>query len=266
MNPEILTTREDDMHDFKLQSLDALRAALAEQTYPGYPTERLTQATGGRRETPFGRYSLPHGAWHTNPDQNDWVGREEALQFQADGLVLDFYNRPVHPWIDQMLADPQIGVVTGKGAYWNWGPNYTADPIIVRVDQEEPHILLIKRADTHQWALPGGFIDPGEDAETAAKREGREETDLDVEVMDSAVTEVYIGPLADLRVTANAWPETTAYRLVLPVEETKDLSLKQYRPSSPEVEAAGWFAASEIDTVLRFGSHSLMTAMALKSL
>jgi len=50
--------------------------------------------------------------------------------------------------------------------------------IIIRVGAG---IVLIKRKNPpHGWALPGGFIDYGESAESAAIREAREETSLDI--------------------------------------------------------------------------------------
>jgi ADP-ribose pyrophosphatase YjhB (NUDIX family) len=58
-------------------------------------------------------------------------------------------------------------------------PISTVDIIIENNDG----ILLIKRKNPPEgWALPGGFVDYGESLESAAVREAKEETGLDVEL------------------------------------------------------------------------------------
>lgn len=51
----------------------------------------------------------------------------------------------------------------------------TVDVALVK----RPHVFLIRRADTGQWAFPGGFVDPKDESlEKAAARELYEETGL----------------------------------------------------------------------------------------
>ncbi len=59
-------------------------------------------------------------------------------------------------------------------------------------------IVLIERKNPPSgWALPGGFVDVGESVETAAVREAREETSLEVRLMEQF--HVYSEPGRDPR-------------------------------------------------------------------
>ncbi|MCM1984112.1 NUDIX hydrolase [Lyngbya confervoides BDU141951] len=60
-------------------------------------------------------------------------------------------------------------------------------------------IVLIHRRDNQRWALPGGFVDWGEDLPTAAGRELREETGLQVQRFGRLVG-VYSSPKRDPRI------------------------------------------------------------------
>ncbi len=64
-------------------------------------------------------------------------------------------------------------------------PYLTVDVIIeLKNETGDDGIVMIERKNPpHGWALPGGFVDYGETLETAAIREAREETSLDVELI-----------------------------------------------------------------------------------
>ncbi len=59
-------------------------------------------------------------------------------------------------------------------------PLLTVDAII----EVEGGIILIKRKNPPPgWAMPGGFVDYGESLEDAVRREAKEETGLDIDIV-----------------------------------------------------------------------------------
>src|SRR5947208_577516 len=69
----------------------------------------------------------------------------------------------------------------GRYLYEYERPSLTVDVVIV-AREPTPRVLLIRRKHepfAHAWALPGGFVDPGETLAAAAARELREETGVE---------------------------------------------------------------------------------------
>ena len=76
-------------------------------------------------------------------------------------------------------------------------PSLTTDIFIF--DDDSNFILIKRKNDPYKdhWALPGGFVEYGESVETAAIREAKEETSIDVEL--KGLVNVYSNPDRDPR-------------------------------------------------------------------
>ena len=74
-------------------------------------------------------------------------------------------------------------------------PLITVDAIIELTDGKL--VLVKRRYPPSGWAIPGGFVDPGESLAEAVRREAREETSLDIEVV--SIFHVYSKPWRDPR-------------------------------------------------------------------
>ena len=103
--------------------------------------------------------------------------------------------------------------MTDRGLLGKWGPNHAADPIVTRWDSAHRlQMVLIKRQDTGEWAIPGGMVDPNEKVSATLEREfGEEAGVLTKEQRDTLFSNgrfIYKGYVDDPRNTDNAWMET----------------------------------------------------------
>lgn len=76
-------------------------------------------------------------------------------------------------------------------------PTPTVDLLIELVDRPETLVLIERKHEPKGFALPGGFVDEGEWVADAAVREAKEETGLDVELVE--LFHVYSDPARDAR-------------------------------------------------------------------
>ncbi|GAA2120631.1 NUDIX hydrolase [Actinomadura alba] len=94
------------------------------------------------------------------------------------GRRIDYYDDPNAPQANSLV--PSVNVV---------------------VENDRGEILLIRRTDNDNWALPGGAIDLGESLTQAAVRETKEETGIDCEI--TGLVGIYTDPKHVMHYTSN---------------------------------------------------------------
>jgi len=92
-------------------------------------------------------------------------------------------------------------VVRVKSSYSNEMKQRRSSPLVtvdIIIEIDRSGIVLIERKNPpHGWALPGGFVDYGESLEGASRREAKEETSLEVQLIEQFYT--YSDPQRDPR-------------------------------------------------------------------
>ena len=109
-------------------------------------------------------------------------------------------------------------------------PFSTTDAIIAGPDGRV--VLVLRKNEPHGWALPGGFVDSGEELGAACRREAREETGLEVELVAQLFT--YSDPRRDPR----KHTISTAYACRVPAGSTPT--------AADDAVDARWFSESEL--------------------
>jgi ADP-ribose pyrophosphatase YjhB (NUDIX family) len=69
--------------------------------------------------------------------------------------------------------------------------------ILIQIESRKSIVLIKRKNPPSGWAIPGGFVDYGESLEDAARREAKEETNLDVKLIRQFHT--YSDPARDPR-------------------------------------------------------------------
>lgn len=208
-------------------------------------------------------------AWadpETDPTRIDWAARQAAcpLAFAPGFRLVD--GRPVSPGVPTSVRH-------GRYRLGHWGPQLCADTLITAKDQYGHRwILLIERRGddgTSGWALPGGYVEAGEDPVDAALREVGEETGF--RLNRARVSYVAMPPryVPDTRESDESWMVTVPVRVdlgdgfeVFPVVVGRD-----------DAKRAAWVPADTYDVLTShladvhgghvFAAHRPMLAEAL---
>jgi ADP-ribose pyrophosphatase YjhB (NUDIX family) len=128
---------------------------------------------------------------------------------------IDYYDDPEAPAANSMV--PSVNVV---------------------IENQAGEILMIRRSDNGNWAVPGGAIDLGESVSQAAVRETKEESGIDCEVVD--VVGIYTDPKHIILYTSNG-EARQEFSIVLRGRATGG----QLTPSSESTEVS-WVPRSEL--------------------
>jgi 8-oxo-dGTP diphosphatase len=122
--------------------------------------------------------------------------------------------RPVRRWIVRLIA-----------------PSFTVGANCL-IERDDGSVLLVRVVYRDGWGLPGGLINRREEVDDCARREVREETGLDVDLVGEPALVVDARPQR-IDVVYRARPADGA-------------DPDAVEPRSPEVSAARWFAADAL--------------------
>ncbi len=151
--------------------------------------------------------------------------------------------------------------IKGRGLLGKWGPNFAADPIITRNHPENNklELLVIKRSDTGDWAIPGGMVDKKEDAMTTALRELIEEALIENSNFNMHGAKlIYSGYVHDPRNTDNAWIESSAFHKHL--KNSENLKLK----AGDDATDVKWLELTEKNINSLYANHPKLVKLVLK--
>ena len=115
-------------------------------------------------------------------------------------------------------------------------PTYIVPAARAVIFDDHGRVLLIRRGDNHQWALPAGGMEPGESVTDCMTREVWEETGLTVE--SSAAFAIY----SEARFTAPTRPDAQLLTVAYRVDEWSGDLLR----ATNETDDARWFTIAEV--------------------
>lgn len=168
------------------------------------------------------------------------------------------------PVIDGHPVNPHgpTRIQRGRNRFGHWGEAKTADAFVTAEFDGHRWLAMIRRPGG-AWALPGGFLDPGETPAQAAPREFAEETGFHLEGTDLDVLAWRYVP--DERGSGESWAVTAPVRVNLgPVHALPHLE------GADDAMDAAWIRADTYEVLVDYlarvhagqvyGAHEAMLA------
>jgi ADP-ribose pyrophosphatase YjhB (NUDIX family) len=122
---------------------------------------------------------MPSGRRRSRRRPGQWVLWRRLWSRRAEmGRRLDYLDDPDAPEASSLVPSVNVGVLNRRG-----------------------ELLLIRRTDNENWAMPGGAMDIGETIAEAGIRETREETGIDCAI--ERLVGVYTNPRHVMEYTSN---------------------------------------------------------------
>lgn len=119
------------------------------------------------------------------------------------------------------------------------GPRLLLLPTVAVIPRNDAgEVLLVRHADTRQWATIGGMVEPDEDPEDAARREALEEAGVDVVLR--GILAVVGGP--EYRIEYPSGDQVAC----VPIVYAASVRDGEPRPDRDETDAVGWFAPDDV--------------------
>ena len=161
----------------------------------------------------------------------------------------------------EQMKEAGANVITEAHAPEGYNPHayepfaLTVDMAIFSIRDGALNVLLVRRGDDPYkgaWALPGGFVQPDEDALTAAQRELQEETNIEVGGVHLEQLKTYTAPNRDPRMR------------VVSVAHVALLSHLPEPKAGDDAAEARWWSVEDLDDLPLAFDHAEVLADALE--
>lgn len=164
------------------------------------------------------------------------------------------------------MSNAVVGQASGLSSGIRERPAVTVDVVLVAPGEGRLKVLLVQRSRppfAGCWALPGGFVEPNEPLEAAARRELREETGVEPAHLEQMHT--FGDPGRDPR----GWTISVVYLALLGEDEARG-----WQPQAgSDASLVGWFdlddpppLAFDHDQILSYAARHLTENLPLKPL